>query len=91
VGHCPALAGFERQARLGAIESLYLALLVDGDDDGMRRRVHVEAHHVFDLLGEFWIIGALERAQTMRLEAVGVPKTLDGAKRYADGRVPRTH
>jgi putative transposase len=26
----------------------------------------------------------LERAQTMRLEAVAVPQTLDGAKRYAD-------
>jgi hypothetical protein len=29
----------------------------------MSGRVHVETDHVFDLFGEFWIIGALERPQ----------------------------
>jgi hypothetical protein len=85
MGHGPTLAGFERQARLGAIESLDLALLVDRQDDGMSGRVHVETDHVFDLFGEFWIIGALERPQAMWLEAMGIPQTLDGAKRDADG------
>ncbi len=73
------------QARLGAIESLDLALLVDRQDDGMSGRVHVETDHVFDLFGEFWIIGALGRRQAMWLEAMGIPQTLDGAKRDADG------
>src|SRR5438046_306365 len=43
VCHGPALAGFERQARLGSVESLDLRLLVDGQHDGMCRRAHIEA------------------------------------------------
>jgi len=78
--HCPAIAGFERQARLGANESFYLALLVDRDDDSVRRWVHVEADHIFDLLGEYGISGAFERAQTMLLEAGHPKKALDGVK-----------
>lgn len=67
------------------IARLDLALLVDGDDDGMSGWVHIETDDILDLLGEFGIIGALERPQTMRLEAMGVPQTLDGAQRDADG------
>jgi hypothetical protein len=37
MGHGPTLSGFERQARLGAIGRLDLALLVDGDGDGNER------------------------------------------------------
>src|ERR1700682_2576998 len=48
-----ALARLQRQARLGPIESLNLALLVDGDDHGVSWRVHVETDDVLDLLGEF--------------------------------------
>ena len=51
----------------------------------MSGRVHIETGHVFDLFGEFGIVGALERPQTMRLKVMGVPQTLDGAKRDADG------
>ena len=78
MGHGPALAGLERQAWLGPIKRLDLALLVDGDDDSMSGRVHIETNDILDLLGEFWIIGALERPQPMRLEAMGVPQTLNG-------------
>ena len=85
VGHRPALAGLDRQARLGAVEGLDLALFVDGDDDGVHGRVHVEADDVFDLLREFGIVGAFERAQAMRLETMRVPETLDGAQRDPDG------
>ncbi len=53
VRHRPALAGLDRQARLGAVEGLDLALFVDGDDDGVHGRLHVEADDVLDLLGEF--------------------------------------
>src|SRR5271166_2576558 len=51
----------------------------------MRRRVHIETDDVLDLLGKFGIIGALERAHAMGLEAMGVPYALDGAKRDANG------
>ena len=83
--HRPALSGLDRQARLGAVEGLDLALFVDGDDDGVHGRVHVEADDVLDLLGEFGIVGAFERAQAMRLETMRVPQALDGAQLDADG------
>src|SRR5579864_8775991 len=35
-----------RQARLGAIERLDLALFVDRENNGMRRRVHIEPDNV---------------------------------------------
>ena len=85
VGHRPALAGLDRQARLGAVEGLDLALFVNGDDDGVHGRVHVEADDVFDLLRELGIVGAFECAQAMRLETMRVPQALDGAQRNADG------
>src|ERR1700724_3614850 len=78
-----ALARLQRQARLGPIESLNLALLVDGDDHGVSWGVHVETDNVLDLLGEFRIVGALEGAKPMRLQAIGLPQTLDGARRDA--------
>ncbi len=84
MGHGPALARLQRQARLGPIESLNLALLVDGDDHGVSWRVHIETDDVLDLLGEFRIVGALEGAKPMRLQAIGLPQTLDGAQRDAD-------
>jgi len=62
-----------------------LAFLVDGDDDGVSGRVHVEADDILDLLGEIWIVGALESADAMRLQAMRFPQALDGAKRYAGG------
>ena len=85
VGHRAALAGLDRQAGLGAVERLDLRFLVDRQHDGMGRRVHVEADDVFDLLGEGGIVGSLEGAQPVRLQAVRLPDALDGAQRQADG------
>jgi len=39
VGHGSGPALFQRPAGLGAVERLDLALLVDGKDDGVRRRI----------------------------------------------------
>ncbi len=63
--HRPAFAGFERQARLSAVERLDLGLLVDRDDGGMGGRVHVEADDVSDLGGELRIVRLLEGPQAM--------------------------
>jgi hypothetical protein len=52
VGHRSTLAGLQRQTRLGAIEHLDLAFLIDRDDDGMVGSVHVEADDILDLAGE---------------------------------------
>jgi hypothetical protein len=78
VCHGPALAGFERQARLGSVESLDLRLLVDGQHDGMGRRAHIEADDVLDLLGESGVLGALEGSQSVRLQPVRLPDALEG-------------
>ena len=65
MGHGAAAAGLERQSGLGAVERLDLvdplrgSTLVDGHDNGVRGRVHVEADDVLDLGGECWVVGPL--------------------------------
>lgn len=83
VSHGAALAGLERQPRLGAVERLDLGLLVDQQHQGMGRWVHVEADDVFHLGGEGRIPGALEGPEPMGLQAVGSPDALDRAQRHA--------
>ena len=51
-----------RQAGLGAVERLDLALLVDRQDDGVGRRIDIEPDHVAQLVDELWIVGELELA-----------------------------
>ena len=48
VGHGRAFAGLQRQARLGAIERLDLAFLVDGQHHRVAGRVHVKANRILD-------------------------------------------
>ena len=72
-------------AGAGALQGLDLALLVEREHDGVAWRVHVEADDVLDLLGEGRIVRALEAADAMRLEAMGIPDALDGAQGDPDG------
>ena len=83
--HRRALARLDRQAWLGLVERLDLDLLVDGQDHGMMGRAHVEADDVFDLGGESGVLGALERAQSVRLKAPLLPDALDRAQGDAGG------
>ena len=73
VGHAAATAFLQRQARLGAVESLDLALLVHRQHDGMLRRIDVEADDVADLCGEVRIVGQLELPDLMRPQTVATP------------------
>jgi hypothetical protein len=65
VGHRGAAPLFDRQPGLGAVErpcscqgqALDLALLVDAEDHGMRRRIAVETDHVLQLVAK---LGSLE-------------------------------
>ena len=75
VGHGPAFSRLERQTRLRAIKRLDLAFLVDRYDDSVRRRVHLEADDMLDLLGEFGIAGALVGADAMRLQTMRFPQS----------------
>ena len=63
----------ERKSRLGPVQRLDLALLVEGEDDRPLRRRHVEPHHVAELLDEAGIGGELEVAHPVGLQPVRLP------------------
>jgi hypothetical protein len=56
---------------------LDLTFLIDGDDDRMSWRRHVEANDILYFLSEFGISGALESSDAMGLKAMSLPKALD--------------
>jgi len=66
----PAL---ERQAGLGAIQRLYLCLLVATENQGVLWRVQIQANNVLELLDKVLVVGQLEGAHAMGLEAMGAP------------------
>ena len=76
VGHRPGAARLHRQTRLGAVERLDLALLIDREDDGMGGRIDVEADDVLELLGKLRVVRQLERADAVRRELVGLQDAL---------------
>ena len=69
-------AGLQRQAGLGAIERLDLALLVEREDQTVGGRIDVQPDDVAQLLGERRVVRALEGAQAVRLEVVLGPDPL---------------
>ena len=68
---------FHRQPRLGPIEGLYLALLVDREDNGMIRGIDIEANNILELGRKGGIVRQLELAHLMGLETVRSPDALD--------------
>ena len=75
------LAWLQRQAGLGAVERLDLALLVEREDQAVGGRIDIQPDDVAQLLGERRIVRALEGAQAMRLEVVLGPDPLHRAER----------
>jgi len=65
-----------RQPRLGAVEGLNLALLIDRQDNGMVGRIDVEADDLVQFSGKLRIVGQLELADPVRLEAMSTPYPL---------------
>src|SRR5262245_33074043 len=76
VRHGAGTARLHRQARLGAIERLDLALLVNREHNGVGRRVHVEADYVLEFLCKLWIVRQLEGLNAMWGELVGLEDAL---------------
>src|ERR1039458_4980424 len=70
VGHGAAAAFLERQDRLGPIERLYLALLIDAKHDGLVRRIQVEPDHVGEFFQKPGVARELEILGAMWLEIV---------------------
>src|SRR5215468_3393131 len=76
--HGAAAPALERQPWLGAVECLDLALFVDRQHHGVRRRIDIEAADIADFLGKLGIGGELEWPHPMRLQAVAAPDPLHG-------------
>src|ERR1700726_208074 len=65
-----------RQPRLGAVQRLDLAFLIDRENDGVVGRVDVEADDLFELGRKLGIVGQLEPADQMRPQAMSTPDPL---------------
>src|SRR5260221_7314158 len=91
VRHRLSSALLHRQARLRATERLNLAFLVDAEHNRLVGRVEVEPDDVDHFFSEFWIVGELERARQMWLEAMLLPDALHGCVADTDllGQHPR--
>ena len=82
VGHRPGPALLHRQARLGAVERLDLALFVHAEHDRVLGRVQIQADDIDELLLEARVVGELERLHLVRLQAARGPDPLH--RRRAD-------
>jgi len=79
MGHGASAALLHWQTRLGAIKCLNLALLIDRQDNGVVRRIDVEANDVVQFGRKLRIVGQLELAYPVRLEAMSTPYPLHRA------------
>ena len=74
--HRAAAALLQRQARLRAVECLYLAFLVDRQHDGVRGRADIEADDIAKFGRKLRIVGKLELARAVRLQTMPTPNPL---------------
>ena len=86
VGHGAGPPLLQGQAGLGAIEGLDLRLLIDREDDGMGGGIDIEPNHAAQLGDELGIVGELELAHLVRLQAVGTPDAVYRADADPDCR-----
>ncbi len=84
VGHRSGAARLHRQTGLGAIERLYLALLIDRENDRMGGRIDIEADDVAQLVDKLRVGGELELFHSMRLQSMRPPDPLDGTRADID-------
>lgn len=68
-----AFPTIERQAGLGSVEGLDLALLIERQDNRVGGRRDIKADDVAELVDELRIIGKLELPNAVGLEAIGAP------------------
>ena len=77
------LTGAHRQQRLGPVEGLDLALLVDAQDQRPFRRIEIEPDNIANLLYEERVARQLEALRTVRLQPEGTPDAVDRRRRIA--------
>ena len=91
VCHGPTATLLQWKTRLGAIESVNLAFLVNGEHQRLVRRIEVEPDHVMELLDKLSVAAELERPDEVRLETVPSPDPANGglAETLGLGHGPR--
>src|SRR5215831_18215865 len=82
VGHRTSAPLLHRQSRLGAVEGLDLALLVNRQDHRVVWRIDIEAHYLLELGCKLWIIGELKVAYAMWPKTMPTPYPLHRADAY---------
>ncbi len=82
VGQGPAAARFQRQAGLGSVERLDLALLIDTEDQRFVGWIQVKADHIGELLHKLRIPADLKRRDPVGLQTVLLPNAAN--RRFAD-------
>lgn len=73
VGHRSTSAFLQRQARLSAIQGLYLALFINTQHQGFARRVEIESNDISELFQKMSIPGEFEVLGPMRLDLMALP------------------
>jgi len=76
VGHTFHISQAHRQHRLGAVQGLNLALLIDTEDQSMVGRVEIQANNIADLFDEERIGREFEAAAAMRLQGEGLKQPM---------------
>src|SRR5713226_1629315 len=76
VSHRPATALLHGQTRLGSIESLDLALLVNAQHQGFVWRIQVQTHDIGQLLHKVFVPAKLKSFDSMWLQVVPLPYAL---------------
>jgi len=63
----PTAPLLHRQSRLGSIQSLSLAFLIDTQNQDLIRRVQIKTHHILQFLNKMLVSADLERLDQMGL------------------------
>jgi hypothetical protein len=76
---------FIGRARLGAVQSLNLPLLVGAQDNGVLGRIQIQADDVFQFLHKLRIVAELEGSHPVRLQPMGAPDAPHAGRANAGG------
>ena len=78
MGHSFDVSRAHRQHRLAGFQRLHLALLIDARHDRMVRRIQVQTGGIANLLDTECVVGELEAARAVRLNAEQLEVAMHG-------------
>ena len=79
VGHGAETPLLHGQSRLGAVQRLDLAFLIDGQDDGVGGRIDIQPNDIAQFADEVRIVRELEPPIAVRLQTMATPDATDRA------------